>query len=111
MRLTRVALLSLLIALLVPASGAAAQGLAKGHAKKVCGKVKARHARCFAQVGTDAGGTPFATPTYSGGYAPADLQDAYRLASAAASAGGSQTVAIVDAYDAPNAEADLGVYR
>lgn len=43
------------------------------------------------------------------GYHPADLQSAYKLPSS--SAGSGQTVAIVDAYDDPNAEADLGVYR
>ncbi|WP_329586997.1 S53 family peptidase [Kitasatospora sp. NBC_01250] len=46
-----------------------------------------------------------------GGYGPADLQSAYNLASAAASGGKGQTVAIVDAYDDPTAESDLGVYR
>src|SRR5206468_2776033 len=48
------------------------------------------------------------TPT---GYGPADLQSAYNLASAAASAGANQTVAIVDAYDDKTAEADLATYR
>ncbi len=44
-----------------------------------------------------------------GGFNPADLQSAYALPSS--SAGSGQTVAIVDAYNDPNAEADLGVYR
>jgi subtilase family serine protease len=44
-----------------------------------------------------------------GGYGPCDLQSAYALPSAGAGSG--QTVAIVDAYDDPHAEADLGVYR
>jgi subtilase family serine protease len=43
------------------------------------------------------------------GYHPADLQSAYNLPSA--SQGNGQTVGIVDAFDDPNAEADLGVYR
>ena len=43
------------------------------------------------------------------GYGPSQLQSAYKLPSA--TAGSGQTVAIVDAYDDPNAEADLGVYR
>ena len=42
------------------------------------------------------------------GYGPADLQSAYKLPTAG---GAGQTVAVVDAYDDPNAEADLGVYR
>ena len=43
------------------------------------------------------------------GYNPPDLQSAYNLPSS--TAGSGQTVAIVDAYDDPNAESDLGVYR
>ncbi|MFJ2728957.1 peptidase S8 [Streptomyces collinus] len=43
------------------------------------------------------------------GYGPASLQAAYNLPSA--SSGTGQTVAIVDAYDDPNAESDLAVYR
>ncbi|MFD8483374.1 S8 family serine peptidase [Kitasatospora sp. NPDC059673] len=42
------------------------------------------------------------------GYGPADLLSAYGLP---ADGGEGTTVAIVDAYDNPNAEADLGVYR
>ncbi|MFE7166815.1 peptidase S8 [Streptomyces sp. NPDC057616] len=45
------------------------------------------------------------------GYGPSDLQSAYGLADAAASSGSGRTVAIVDAYDDPNAEADLATYR
>jgi NHL repeat len=43
------------------------------------------------------------------GFSPEDLQSAYKLPFATAGAG--QTVAIVDAYDDPNAQADLNVYR
>ncbi|WP_435842891.1 putative Ig domain-containing protein [Streptomyces lavendulae] len=42
------------------------------------------------------------------GYGPTDLQSAYALS---ASAGAGATVAIIDAYDDPNAEADLATYR
>ncbi|MEU9280482.1 S53 family peptidase [Streptomyces sp. NPDC048342] len=45
------------------------------------------------------------------GYGPSDLQSAYGLTSAAASNGSGETVAIVDAYDDPNAESDLATYR
>ncbi|MEV7505985.1 peptidase S8 [Streptomyces sp. NPDC093018] len=48
------------------------------------------------------------TPT---GYGPSDLQSAYGLTSAAASKGSGETIAIVDAYNDPNAEADLAKYR
>ncbi|MFJ2581134.1 S53 family peptidase [Kitasatospora aureofaciens] len=42
------------------------------------------------------------------GYGPADLLSAYHLG---ANGGAGQTVAIVDAYNDPNAESDLAVYR
>ncbi|MGW1745418.1 S53 family peptidase [Streptomyces sp. NPDC002092] len=48
------------------------------------------------------------TPT---GYGPSDIQTAYGLTDAASSNGSGETVAIVDAYDDPNAEADLATYR
>ena len=47
----------------------------------------------------------------SGGYGPSQLQSAYNLATASAADGTGQTVALVDAYDYPSAEADLAVYR
>ncbi|MER7568964.1 S53 family peptidase [Streptomyces sp. NPDC097941] len=49
-----------------------------------------------------------ATPS---GYGPSDLQSAYGLTAASASNGSGQTIAIVDAYNDPNAEADLAKYR
>ena len=75
-----------------------------------CATATAGHASCRAIVRTDVVSaksvSPNATPS---GYGPADLQSAYNLPSATAGAG--RTVAIVDAYDDPTAEADLGVYR
>src|SRR6266487_3945550 len=44
-----------------------------------------------------------------GGLTPNKLQKAYKLSSN--TAGKGQTIAIVDAYDNPNAEADMAVYR
>jgi subtilase family serine protease len=50
---------------------------------------------------------PFAsTPS---GLTPANLQSAYKLPSS--TAGSGQTIAIVDAYNDPNAASDLAVYR
>jgi hypothetical protein len=95
--------------------------------KHVCGPVAAHFARCHAilRVKPDRHrptptptprNTPTPTPTppsggcvSHGGYTPCDLQSAYSLPSA--TAGSGQTVAIVDAFDDPNAESDLGVYR
>ncbi|MEU6355741.1 S53 family peptidase [Streptomyces sp. NPDC047072] len=54
---------------------------------------------------------PNATSDSPTGYGPSDIQSAYGLTSAASSNGSGQTVAIVDAYDDPNAEADLATYR
>jgi subtilase family serine protease len=44
-----------------------------------------------------------------GGYHPCDLQSAYNLPSS--TAGNGQTIAVIDPYDDPNAEPDLGMYR
>lgn len=80
-----------------------------GQLKKVCADKGPDQARCHAVRRTD---TAVATPdltTAPSGYAPADLQAAYGLPSSTAGTG--QTVAIVDAYDNPNAESDLATYR
>jgi subtilase family serine protease len=68
----------------------------------VCSAVLVGFARCHALASTNASSSP-------SGYNPLDLQSAYNLPSA--TAGNGQTVAIVDAYDDPHAESDLGVYR
>ena len=54
---------------------------------------------------------PNATSASPTGFGPSDLQDAYGLTDAASSNGSGETVAIVDAYDDPNAAADLATYR
>jgi len=75
----------------------------------VCGTPAAGFASCDAvRHDTLRDGQPDATSGPSG-YNPTDLRSAYNLPSA--TAGASQTVAIVDAYDDPTAEADLNVYR
>jgi subtilase family serine protease len=48
-------------------------------------------------------------PNAVSGYGPSNLQSAYKLPSS--TAGSGQTVAIVDAYNDPNAESDLATYR
>ncbi|GAA4206782.1 putative Ig domain-containing protein [Actinocatenispora rupis] len=47
-------------------------------------------------------------PDLPSGYGPSDLQSAYSLP---ANGGAGQTIAIVDAYDDPNAASDLAAYR
>ncbi|WP_126603148.1 S53 family peptidase [Dictyobacter aurantiacus] len=74
----------------------------------VCGAVAAGNVHCNAVQIDSKGGktTPNASPS---GLNPTDLQSAYKLPSS--TAGSGQTVAIVDAYNDPNAESDLAVYR
>jgi hypothetical protein len=69
------------------------------------------YARCFAIVRTPADHriTPDASGPPSTALGPADIQSAYKLPSA--TAGGGQTVAIVDAFDDTTAEADLAAFR
>ena len=58
--------------------------------------------------GGGGGGGSGVTPS---GYGPVDLQSAYALRSDSAKYGGGETVAIVDAYNDPNALNDLNNYR
>lgn len=75
----------------------------------VCRAVRrAGAARCLAHVQVDANGKPLATTTPTG-YGPGDIQSAYELTGI--TSGAAPTVAIVDAYDDPTAESDLGAYR
>jgi N-acetylneuraminic acid mutarotase len=79
-------------------------------AKAVCAAVKIGYSTCMSILRTN-------TKHYKGiraattpeGYGPSDLQSAYNLPSSTAGTG--ETVAIVDAYDDPTAEADLQIYR
>ena len=76
----------------------------------VCGSPAAGKASCNAiRHDTFVNGKAAPQATAPGGFNPADLQSAYNLPSA--TAGSGQTVAIVDAYDDPKAEADLATYR
>ncbi|HWL87752.1 MAG TPA: hypothetical protein VNO21_18240 [Polyangiaceae bacterium] len=75
--------------------------------KRTCSDVAvAGEATCFARIRTSVTGAiePLATQS---GWGPADLLSAYNVPSSTSTA----TIAIVDAQDDPNAEADLGVYR
>jgi subtilase family serine protease len=81
-----------------------------------CGAAAKGYARCLAIVRTattssasSSAGDVSPLATTPSGLTPAKLQSAYALPSA--TAGSGQTVAIVDAYDDPNAEADLATYR
>jgi subtilase family serine protease len=122
MRRAVVAVVSLFAALFVGASPLAASGstsrstlqpssrsAVKADVAFGCATASRVHqVRCFgtARRLADAVGPLLTTsPT---GLGPADIQSAYKLGGLHAS---GATVAIVDAYDDPKAESDLGVYR
>jgi hypothetical protein len=105
----------------VPASaGAPAAASAAGQIKhhrtaRVCSTVvKAGRATCFAIKQTDTvqpagvSANAVSPQVTRPGYGPSDLASAYKLDQ---SKGSGQTVAIVDAFDDPNAESDLAAYR
>ena len=82
-----------------------------GPAQRVCEDVGPGFARCVAWIRTDIPGH-FESPDFTpAGYGPNSLRTAYSLTNASSSGGVGATVAIVDAYDDPKAESDLGVYR
>ncbi len=74
-----------------------------------CNQVAAGFAHCLAIIMQPMGIHAQIAKYIPSGLTPGDLQNAYKLPSA--KAGKGQTIAIVDAYDDPNAEKDLAVYR
>ncbi len=90
----------------------AVNGFVGGHGRqhhRVCAAASGARAACFAEVLTEADGSAVASATTPQGYGPANLKSAYQLPGGGAGSG--RTVAIVDAYDDPKAEADLATYR
>jgi subtilase family serine protease len=73
-------------------------------ARDACPDVRAGEARCYARI--QASGAPGAAIA---GWAPADFQARYKLPSSTKGAG--QIVAVVAAFDNPNAASDLSAYR
>ncbi|MFD8393627.1 putative Ig domain-containing protein [Streptomyces sp. NPDC059680] len=89
------------------ATGKAGQKVPTEH---LCATAKPGYASCFAQRRTDirqrlASALAAAAPS---GLSPANLHSAYNLPT---TGGSGMTVAIVDAYNDPNAESDLATYR
>jgi subtilase family serine protease len=79
--------------------------------RHVCGRSTPSRPECFAlqRTGIKRVKGPLAsTCGANGGYTPQDLASAYNLPTGA---GAGETVAIVDAYNDPNAENDLSTYR
>lgn len=97
-----------------PSSAPAASGTGSAAVEPVCGKPAPGDFSCFSLrrtnvrhalgVQVNAAGQDVAPE----GYSPADLRSAYNLP---ADGGAGTTIAIVDAYDDPSAELDMGVYR
>jgi len=81
--------------------------------REVCpGPAAPGTARCHAHVVVDASGKPRTTGTATtpAGYSPQSLRSAYNMASVPGFQA-TPVIAIVDAYDYPNAASDLAVYR
>jgi len=77
------------------------------NSKPVCpGPAAAGTARCHSHVVTDKNGSPNAAGSPSG-YGPVQFRTGYSLTATGSS---TTTIGIVDAYDDPNIESDLGVY-
>ena len=87
-----------------PDAGAATPGV-----RSLCdADVPVGQVRCFAEQLTGVHKMTVAPNDTPDGYGPSDLSDAYKLDT---TKGAGQVVAIVDAYDDPNAEHDLAMYR
>ena len=103
------------LALLLPSAAFAVPHSHTGRLpnRHVCSAPSSGDVSCNARLLTNTNGAtydakPSATSAIAG-YHPSDLQGAYNLPSS--SAGTGQTVAIVDAYNDPNAASDLAAYR
>ncbi|MFD8421130.1 putative Ig domain-containing protein [Streptomyces sp. NPDC059466] len=78
---------------------------------RLCGAPTPGHAACFAQRRTDIKqrlAAAVSSAAAVSGLSPANLHSAYNLPS---TGGSGLTVAVVDAYNDPNAESDLATYR
>ena len=109
------AMLAILVAAGVPLAEASAATKASvgSHHRAVCPRAPAGSASCASLVVTAADGVrPLATSAPTG-YGPADLAGAYGYPGAAQGpwVWNGKTVAIVDAFDNPNADVDLAAYR
>jgi subtilase family serine protease len=74
-----------------------------------CPSARPNEAQCLALIRTGPQIVPDGGSRPNGGFTPAQLEAAYKLP--ASSDGSGQIVAIVDAYDDPNAASDLAFYR
>ncbi|HEY3717421.1 MAG TPA: hypothetical protein VGL39_23095 [Jatrophihabitantaceae bacterium] len=98
-----------LVGLIAPNAGAAPGPTLGPLTKAGCATASGPDVRCFAEYRAVRypAGTRAATATPPG-LSPADIASAYALSG---DGGAGHTVAVVDAYDDPNAESDLATYR
>ncbi len=90
------------------ATSANAAGVSSEH-RAVCGTPDPGSMRCHSQVIVGSDHVTPATSTTPSGLSPAQIKSAYAF-SASSTLGAGKTIAIVDAYDDPHAEADLSVF-
>ena len=125
--LTVAAATAAVLALIVPAAAPAPASASSPHPaavlmaspragisyQRACPAPARHHAACLAIVDTTPAGRPLSRAAVAAAglhpFMAADLQAAYALPSA--KRGKKQTIAIVDAFNDPNAAADLAVYR
>ncbi len=89
------------------ASFAGDEPAARTNARRVCAQsAEANVMACLAMVRTD---VPASSLGEGAGYGPSQLESAYNFPSS--TAGSGQTIAVVDAFDDPDAESDLATYR
>jgi hypothetical protein len=88
-------------------TGTGGTGSGNGTMRACATPAAAPYAECMAIVKT-AASTLAGDAAAPVGYGPSDVQSAYKLP---VDGGAGRVVAIVDAYDNPNAEADLATYR
>lgn len=98
------ALIPALTASAAPA-GAGTHMAAKPSGKPCSSETRAGYSRCMSRFHAGSGATP--AKAMPSGLSPADLRSAYKLPAT----GANSTVAIIIAFDVPNAEKDLAVYR
>jgi subtilase family serine protease len=106
-RITALVTAFVAVALVAAAGG----GAANQHASPVavCPAPPVGYTHCDALVVTDSHGNPQAS-TSPYGLSPATIKSAYGF-STSSTVGAGKMIAIVDAYDDPNAESDLGVFN
>jgi subtilase family serine protease len=90
------------------ATSANAVGVGSEH-RAVCGTPEPDSMRCHSQVIVGSDHVTPSTSTSPSGLSPAQIKSVYGFSTSSTS-GSGKTIAIVDAYDDPKAEVDLGVF-